>query len=508
MASAIYRGALVMQDGHAPFERRAADILVTDDRITAIADAGTMGFDLAPVIDVTGCLAAAGLVNGHLHSWDHLIKGRVENLPMEVLMAHLRPAMPLVLRERHIYVRTAMAAIESLRSGATTIVDDLSLGQVFDPGHVEAALGAYDDAGLRAYLGFSMIDKPVVDSWPFVEESFAPDVLSWLRGLPRPRGEDLLELVRSLARSRHPSSARVAPIVAPSAPQRCTDDFLKACRALADECDLPMIIHALETRLQAVTAELFWGQSMIEHLAALGVLKPETSLVHGVWLSPKDRALIAESGASVQLNPWSNLSIGSGVGDFHALKDAGINVSMGSDGCGVTFCCSMLQSLKAGAGLGRVRTPVCESWPTAAEWWDAATLGGAKALGREGDLGQLAPGHKADIVFYRLDSMALVPLNVPVRQLVHAETGSGIDTVLVDGNTVMRHGRFTKIDENALIAEFNALHGEMLERIVASEAVSGPVVEGLMRIYNRSLSVPIPADLTAGTIERDLRRVS
>ena len=81
-------------------------------------------------------------------------------------------------------------------------------------------------AGLRVYLGFSMIDKPVVDSWPFVEESFAPDVLQWLRGLPRPRGDMLLDLVRDIAKTRHPNSSRVGVIVAPSAPQRCTDDFL------------------------------------------------------------------------------------------------------------------------------------------------------------------------------------------------------------------------------------------------------------------------------------------
>jgi guanine deaminase len=235
---------------------------------------------------------------------------------MEMLMAHLRPAVPLPLTADDIYLRTMMTAIESLRTGATTIVDDMSLGQSFDRGHVEAALQAYEDSGLRVYLGFSMIDKPVVDSWPFVEESFAPDVLQWLRSLPRPRGDALLDLVRDLTKTRHPKTARVGTIVAPSAPQRCTDDFLRACRALADELDLPTIVHVLETRMQAVTAEVFWGCSMVEHLNALGFLKPKTALVHGVWLSPRDRELIAKSGASVQYNPWSNASIGSGAADF------------------------------------------------------------------------------------------------------------------------------------------------------------------------------------------------
>ena len=130
-----------------------------------------------------------------------------------------------------------------------------------------------------------MIDRPIVDSWPFVEKCFAPDLLEQLRSLPRPAGEELLGLVRDLAKNHHPADRRVGVLVAPSAPHRCTDDFLKACRALADELELPTIIHALETRLQAITAEEFYGRSMIEYLDDIGFLAPNTSLIHAVWLT-------------------------------------------------------------------------------------------------------------------------------------------------------------------------------------------------------------------------------
>ncbi|MDQ8728247.1 amidohydrolase family protein [Bradyrhizobium sp. LHD-71] len=499
MASVLLSGVTVMRDGTSPVTSERHDVLIDGDRIKAIEPAGTIG-QADERIAGGDLIATAGLINGHLHSWDHFIKGRVENLPMEVMMAHLRPVVPLPVTADEIYLRTMMTAIESLRTGATTIVDDMSLGQTFDRSHVEAALQAYEDSGLRVYLGFSMIDKPVVDSWPFVEESFAPDTLQWLRGLPRPRGGALLELVRDLAKTHHPRSARVGVIVAPSAPQRCTDDFLRACRALADELDLPVIVHVLETRMQAVTAELFWGKSMVEHLDALGFLKSATALVHGVWLSPRDRELIAKSGASVQYNPWSNASIGSGAADFRALRDAGINVSMGSDGCGVTFTCSMLLTLKFGAGIGRIRTTDHRAWPTAAEIWDAATIGGARALGREHEIGRLAPGYKADLVLYRKSSMPMVPLNVPVRQLVHGEAGAGIDAVVVDGRVVMRDGRLTTVNEASLIAKFKAAHENLLDRICASEASSQPLLEGLERIYERCLSLPISSDVTRGVV--------
>lgn len=495
----LYRGALVLQDGSAAPPGEPSDILVTAGRIERIGPVGTLAAHT--VVDVSGTLAAPGLINGHLHSWDYFIKGRAENLPLEIVMAHLRPLVPLPLAHRHVYLRTMMTAIETLRSGSTTVVDDLSLGQRLQRSDVDAALDAYEDSGLRAYVGFSMIDKPVVESWPFIGECFDAQTLEALRALPRPDGQALLDLVRSLAGERHPSRSRVGVIVAPSAPQRCSDDFLRACRALADELDLPVIVHVLETRLQAVTADLFYGRSMVEHLDALGFLKAKTSLVHGVWLTDRDRDLIARAGASVQYNPWSNASIGSGVADFDALHRAGINVGMGSDGCGVTFNCSMLLALKFGVGMGRIRTSDTARWPDAEGIWNAATVGGAKALGREGDLGRLAEGYKADMVFYDLDDMPLVPLNAPIRQLVHSQTGRGIDTVVVDGRRVLHRGSFVSIDEAALIAEFKEVHREMLPYIERSEAASRPMIEGLRRVYERALAEGTGPGITAGTFD-------
>ena len=499
MGKRVYRGCFVIADAATPLDRRAQDILVEGNFITAIEPEGTIS-QAGEVIDCSNLLAAPGLINGHLHSWDHFLKGRIENLPMEVMMAHIRPVKPVRLTDRQIYARTMIGAIESLRTGATTVVDDMSLGQTFSRGHVDAALQAYEDAGLRAYLGFSMIDKPVLDSWPFVDECFADDLQASLRTLPRPDGAQLVELVRSLATTHHPKSRRVGVIVAPSAPPRCTDEFLRTCRLLADELDLPVMTHLLETRLQVVTAHAFYGRSMVEHLDAIGFLRRSTALIHAVWLTPRDRDLIAGSGASMQYNPWSNGILGSGVADFRAAREAGINVSMGSDGCGATYGCSMLTSLKLGGVMSRISRPDYENWASARELWHSATVGGARALGRDHELGRLAPGLRADIVFYRRDSYSLSPLNDPVRQIVHGESGSAIDTVVVDGNLAMRGGRLTRIDETRLIAEFNAAYEELAPTIVESEKASHALLGGIDRIYRKSLTVPIPSDTVVGWV--------
>jgi len=273
-----------------------------------------------------------------------------------------------------------------------------------------------------------------------------------------------------------------------------------AARRLADDLDLPVMTHLLETRLQVVTAQTFYGRSMVEHLDAIGFLRPSTALIHAVWLTPRDRDLIAASGASMQYNPWSNGILGSGVADFRAAREAGINVSMGSDGCGATYGCSMLTSLKLGGVMSRISRPDYENWATAKELWHSATVGGANALGRDHELGRLAPGQRADIVFYRRDSYTLSPLNDPVRQIVNGESGSAIDTVVVDGTLAMRSGKLTRIDEAKLVAEFNAAHEELAPTIVESEQASRALLAGIDRIYRKSLTVPIASDTVVGWV--------
>ena len=115
-------------------------------------------------------------------------------------------------------------------------------------------------------------------------------------------------------------------LVSASAPQRCTEPFLMRLRALADELALPVITHVQETRLQVVTGQLFYGMPIVEWLVRIGFLKPATSLIHAVWLNPREIDALAHSGASAQHNPWSNLLLGSGVQPVRRLSIAPISV--------------------------------------------------------------------------------------------------------------------------------------------------------------------------------------
>ena len=473
----------------------ARDVLVRGNRIVAIEAAGRLPPEFADtVVDLGHHLLMPGLVNGHQHSNEHFQRGRTENLPLELWMHLVRTPLPVLLTPRQVYLRTLIGGIESLRTGCTTLVDDMALGGAIRREHVDAAMQAYEDIGIRALMGFAMMDTAIVDNFPFIEDCVPAALAAELRAAPRPSADDYLGLVRQLAVDHHPQQQRVGVLVSASAPQRCSDGFLRQLRCLADELGLPVITHVQETRLQVVTGQLRHGCTLIEHLDQLGFLKPTTSLIHAVWLNPREVSLLARSGATAQHNPWSNLMLGSGVQPVRELLDAGVNVSLGSDGSCSTVSTSMLNVLGSAAGVSKLRGNDPARWLTAREALHAGTLAGGRALGFGEALGSLRVGALADLVAVRLDTVSFTPLSDPVRQLVYAERGAGIDFSMVAGDITMQHGRLTRINEAAILAEIATEFEGLAERYTQAEASAAPVLAAVEAIYRRSLEVGIAAD--------------
>jgi guanine deaminase len=495
----VLRGASALLGDRHLHEPRPLDVLVEGGRIAAIEPAGTVERADA-VVDLAGRLLAPGLVNGHQHSHEHFQRGRTENLPLELWMHLVRTRIPVPLTPRQVYLRTLIGAIECLRTGCTTVVDDMAVGPAIDRERIDAAMQAYEDAGIRALVGFSMMDRPVIDNFPFVDELVPPALAAELRAMPRPEPGDYLSLVRELARDHHPRSRRVGVLLAPSAPQRCTDAFLGEVRALADELALPVITHVQETRMQVVTGQAFYGVPIVEHLDRIGFLAPATSLIHAVWLNPREIDALARSGATAQHNPWSNLMLGSGVQPVRALLDAGVNLSLGSDGSCSTVTLNMLQVLGSAAALSKLRGDDGSRWLSAHEALHAGTLAGGRALGFGDALGSLRVGAIADLVAYRTDTVTFSPPTDPVRQLVYAERGAGLDFAMVDGEVAIEGGRMVRLDERALLAEIAEAYRSLAARFDEAEASVAPVLEAVGRIHRRALATPVPGDTFAARL--------
>jgi 5-methylthioadenosine/S-adenosylhomocysteine deaminase len=470
----------------------AVDIVVEGRLIREIRPHGAAEPE-GDVVPAQGLLVTAGLINGHHHSHEGFYKGRKDNLPLELWMNYVRPLRPLELTPRDVYLRTMIGAIEAVKSGTTTISDDINQSPRLRPDHVEQVFQAYEDIGIRANVGITLFDRPFFRAVPFVEEEFPKDLLARLDASKMYSADELLAFVTNLARTKHPKENRVGYIATPSAPQRCTEAFLLKVRRMADDHDLPLMIHVQETRMQVVTGQLWYGSTMIEYLDRIGFMKPKTAFIHGVWLNPREIEILARTGVSIQHTPTSNLKVGSGLAPIRALLDAGVNVSMGTDGCGSIEGTDMQNALYLAALLQKLRGDHT-TWVGAAEAFHAATMGGAKALGRAKELGAVEAGRIADLVGYRLDGISFTPLNNPVNQLVYSAGRNEVDLVMVDGEVIEQGGKLTRIDEDAIIDEIHAAHERIEPLLTASEADVEELVVPYERIYRRCQCMDIAKD--------------
>ncbi len=469
-----------------------ADVLVRGAHIAAI------GPDLdaahAQVIDAAGKLVMPGFVNAHYHSHDVLMKGCFETIPLEhwVLRA-LPPSYPLRSTEE-VRVRTLLGAAECLRSGMTTVQDMLTL-LPFEPAHVETVIAAYDEIGIRCTLSLQIGDIPGIERVPFWKEVVPGRFHRHLGASAEPTAEDPLIRVREAYRVHRDAAPRLHWALGPTSPEFCTPALLEGLAGLAAEHDLPVITHIYESRGMALAGRMFMPEhdgSQIKYLRSTGLLGANLGLAHSVWMRPDEIALIAETGATVILNPVGNLKTRSGVPPIRAYLDAGVPVAIGCDNCSCGDSQNMFQAMKSFAGLAAVTDPE-PGPPSAARTLSCATRGGAHALGLGGQVGALAPGMKADIAILNLALPQYVPLNSVARQTVFAESGESVDTVLVDGRIVLRDRRLTCIDEEALYHEVEAvmprLRTDMAVVAARNAAMHGPLLEAWRRTWQSDVGL-------------------
>jgi 5-methylthioadenosine/S-adenosylhomocysteine deaminase len=485
----LIRGGLLLDLGADKHAVRA-DILIDRDRIAAVRDSISPPDD-AKVIEARDRIVIPGLVNAHLHSWEVPFRGRYEDLPLELWGLFAYPFLPMSrLPLRLIRLRTMLVAVESLKNGVTSILDDVlqlggqeleGLGEVF---------GGYEEVGLRANVSLRMVDRPWLETIPFAREVLPDDLWKLAQSMSPPAASYYRDICEQAFRDFHRPGGAARFVVAPSAPQRCTPELLRLGADLAAEHETAFHIHLLETRLQAVTARHLYAASPVDYLEGLGVLSDRVTFAHAIWLNNEDIAKIAAYGTSVVHNPVSNLKLGSGVFPYARAHTAGVRLALGTDGISSNDSARMFEVAKLAALLHTVSDPVLERWPSAADILAAATSGGAESLGLY-DLGRLKAGDKADIVLLDRRSVAFTPLNDVARQLVYAENGSSVRTVIVGGQTLLDEGRCVRVDEASLIAEANELFASFLTQHAETEQRHAPFLEYFRAIYDRSRSEPI-----------------
>lgn len=462
----IIRNARVLTFGEDHSEHARANILVDPPNIVAVGPEATFGSQPtdptdARAIDADGLLAIPGLINGHFHSPANLLKGTLPGMPLEVFMLYEVPP----LREhapsaRSVYACTQLGAVEMLKRGVTALQDDAYFVPRPSPEAIDALARAYADVGMRATIALDQPNVVEYEKYPYLEEILPPELRREMQAAPRPSTSELLELYAHLIDEWHGARAgRIRAAVSCSAPQRVTADYLDGLAALSREHGLPFFMHMLETRLQRVLGDVRYGKSLVRHVDELGYLDRRVNLIHGIWIDDADMDLIAERGCTIAHNPVCNLRLGSGIMPFRRIRECGIDVCLGSDEMLADDSANLWAVAKLVGLVHTLSDPDYRRWPNAAEVLDCLFRGGARAMGLEGRVGCIAPGHAADLVLLDLDTLAFTPLNDLHRQLVYCEDGSSVRLTMVAGEVVVEDGRVLTCDEAALRREVRDIVG-------------------------------------------------
>lgn len=474
----LIRDAMVMSLDRDNVVHDRADVVVSGGEISAVGPgAGLEKGHFDRVIEGRGRLLAPGFVNAHTHSPANLIQGTGDRLSHPAFM-WMNQAYTAHRTSREVYVSAMLGCIQMLLSGTTSVLDHFP-GQACTMEDVDAVMAAYRDSGMRAVLGLRFYDAAFADILPD-DDAIPREVAAEIEALD-PLKPVPLEEVRALTvgavQRWHGFDGRLAVFPAPSNPERCSDAALVMCGELAERYDLGIHAHLLESRVQADIAQRKYGRTMVQHLEGLGLLNRRLSLAHSIWLDDDDIGRLADGGSVVVHNPESNLKIGAGTAPIPAMMARGVKIALGTDGAGTNDNLIMHEALRLAAILHRPALPERGRWPGANDVLRMATAGGAAAILQSGAVGSIEVGKRADLVLYRLDAPWWVPLNDPSSQMVFAENGSSVETVLVDGRVVVEDGRIVAFDTGSILQEAAPMLSRILERNHRLYALAGRMAE-------------------------------
>jgi guanine deaminase len=440
-----------------------ADVLVRGDTIAEVAPPGTIAAGNFAVIEASGKLLHPGLVNAHMHGHGNLAKGMGDRWTLELLLT----AAPWTNGYRSLedkYLSTLIGAAEMLMKGCTACYDLMAEFPTPSVDGLEAAGRAYRDAGMRAVVAPMVADLTFFEAIPGLMEALPPALQKEVERLRLAPHRTTLDNMRKALHDWKFDRDAISPAVAPTIPLHCSDEFMLGCGNLAREYGAGLQTHLSESKLQAVAALRKYGKSLAAHMDALGLVGPNFTAAHGVWLDDDDMKRLAGRGASVSHNPGSNMRLGSGIADMRRLLELGVNVGIGTDGASSSDNLNMYEAMRIASLASKVRGPDWQRWITTHEVLAAATAGSARALGFGDKLGRIAPGYKADIVLLDLANVNWIPLNNAVNALVHTEDGSAVHSVMVGGRMVLENRRLLNIDLARLARDAENAR-ERLERL-------------------------------------------
>ena len=400
-------------------------------------------------LDATGCLATPGLINTHHHLYQWATRGRAVDSTLFDWLTELYPVWAGI--DEQIVTAAATAALAWLaRTGCTTTMDHHYLFPAGGGDVLAATVEAAREVGVRFHPTRGSMDLGASDG------GLPPD------DVVEDRDAIMTATQAAIEKFHDPSPESMLRIgVAPCSPFSVTRELLADAAGLARSSGVRLHTHIAETADEDDYCAQKFGCTPVEYLDSLGWLGGDVWLAHAVHLDDQAIARLAATGTGVAHCPTSNARLGSGICRTRALLDAGVPVGLGVDGAASNEENSLLAEVKAAALFARAAGgPLAMGVREALE---LGTLGGARLLGREDEIGSLEPGKLADVALWRLDTLPHADIADPVAALVLGPIAP-LELLLVNGRTVVAHDRVLTVDEQQAAAAARRASRALAER--------------------------------------------
>ncbi len=411
-----------------------ADVLIEGNRISQVAP--DIQLENCDVIDAAGKVVIPGFIQTHIHLTQTLLRGQADDLELlDWLKKRVWPLEGAHTAESN-YISAKLGIGELVKGGTTSIIDMETVH------HTESAFEALLETGYRAISGKCMMD--------------------YGKGVPASLMEDthnsIEESVKLLKKWHGAGNGRIDYGFAPRFVVSCTEELLVRVKELSDEYGVIVHTHASENRSEIELVQKDRGMRNIHYLHKLGLTGTNLILAHCIWLDEEEMTILSDTGTRIAHCPSSNMKLASGIAKIPELLKMGAEVSLAADGAPCNNNMDMFREMRHAALIQKARLLSPTVMP-AETVFEMATLGGARAMGKENDLGSIEVGKLADLVIVNQESMHNAPWEAGdiVSQLVYSATSADVQTTIIDGKIVMKDRQLLTINENETLQEANRI---------------------------------------------------
>jgi len=431
---------ITLDDANRIFE---GSVAIDQGRILAVEPSATASFNFAfdDVIDGRGRALMPGFVQTHIHLCQTLFRGAADDLELIDWLKQRVWPMEAAHTPESLYASARLGIAELIKSGTTCALTMETVN------HTESVFRAVEESGFRATVGKCMMDQG----------NGVPEALS------EETEDSIFESLELLERWNGRAAGRIRYCFAPRFAVSCTRELLERVAKLSRERGVMVHTHASENRDEIAMVERATGKRNIEYLRDVGLTAPHVVLAHCVHLDDAEMDILRSTGAHVAHCPSSNLKLASGIARVAEMLNCGISVSLGADGAPCNNRLDMFTEMRAAALLQKVLHG-SRTLP-ALTALRMTTINGARALGLADQIGSIKIGKRADLQLINLNRLHTTPQPDLISTIVYASEASDVETVIIDGQIVMRAGELLTLDEREVIVEARDQSRQIAQRV-------------------------------------------